>query len=60
MKGTTTRKLPKRPTAFGSKRTIVSALVAMFEQFRDSTIVLSYGSNAVPDLGGACPACFVM
>lgn len=50
MKGTTTRKLPKRPTAFGSKRTIVSALAAMFEQFRDSTIVLSYGSNAVPDL----------
>ena len=50
MRDTVTRKLPKRPTAFGSKRTIVSALAATFEQFRDSRIVLSYGSNAVPHL----------
>lgn len=50
MQDTMTRKLPKRPTAFGSKRTIVSALATMFEQFRDSSIVLSYGSNAVPPL----------
>lgn len=50
MENTLTRKLPKRPTAFGSRRTIVSALAAMFEQFRDSALVVSYGSNAVPHL----------
>ena len=50
MEGTKTRKLPKRPTAFGSRRTINDALNAVFEQFRDSAIVLSYGSNAVPGL----------
>ncbi|MBP9920266.1 MAG: DNA methyltransferase, partial [Dermatophilaceae bacterium] len=32
------------------KQTIVSALAATFDKFRDSTLVLSYGSNAVPDL----------
>ncbi|MDO5286971.1 MAG: DNA adenine methylase [Actinomycetia bacterium] len=50
MRDTMTRKLPKRATPFGSKRTIVSALAATFERFRDSTLVLSYGSNAVPHL----------
>lgn len=50
MRETMTRKLPKRPTMFGSKRTIVSALAATFERFHGSTIVLSYGSNAVPHL----------
>ncbi len=50
MSETMTRKLPKRATAFGSKRTIVSALSATFDKFRRSTIVLSYGSNAVPHL----------
>lgn len=50
MRGTTTRKLRKRPTAFGSKRTIVPALAATLERFRSSSLVLSYGSNAVPDL----------
>jgi len=50
MQGTMIRKLPKRPTAFGSKRTIVSALASTFEKFSESTIVLSYGSNAVPHL----------
>lgn len=50
MRNTMTRKLPKRATAFGSKTTIVSALAATFEKFSESTLVLSYGSNAVPHL----------
>lgn len=50
MTDTKTRKLPKRATPFGSKQTITSALGATFERFRDSTLVLSYGSNAVPHL----------
>lgn len=50
MENTKTRKLPKRVTLFGSKQTIASALAATFEKFRDSTLVLSYGSNAIPDL----------
>ncbi|WP_245627298.1 DNA adenine methylase [Kribbia dieselivorans] len=50
MTDTKTRKLPKRPTAFGSKTTIAAALTDTFEKFRSSTIVLSYGSNAVPSL----------
>lgn len=54
MEETRTHKLPKRPTAFGSKRTISSALTSTFEQFSDSTIVLSYGSNAVPGLDALC------
>lgn len=47
---TRTKKLAKRPTAFGSKRTISGALASTLEQFSRSSIVLSYGSNAVPDL----------
>ena len=50
MQETLTRKLPKRPTAFGSKRTIEAALAATLQRFRSSAVVLSYGSNAVPDL----------
>lgn len=50
MAGTLTRKLPKRWTAFGSRTTIEPALASMFEKHRASTIVLSYGSNAVPAL----------
>mgnify|MGYP001965623836 CR=1 FL=1 len=47
---TKTRKLPKRVTPFSTKRTIVEAFRDLFKQFGDSTIVLSYGSNALPDL----------
>ena len=50
MENTRTHKLKKRPTAFGSKLTITAALGELFDQFSDSTLVLSYGSNAVPDL----------
>lgn len=51
MENTKTKKLKKRYTPFSYKRTIVDALRRTFEQFRDSTIVLSYSSNAVPDAG---------
>lgn len=46
---TKTRKLAKRYTPFSYKTTIVEALRRTFKQFKDSTIVLSYSSNAVPD-----------
>lgn len=50
MESTITRKLPKRPTPFGSRRTIEGALESTLERFSDSSLVLSYGSNAVPGL----------
>ena len=49
MEHTKTKKLAKRYTPFSYKRTIVEALRNLFRQFADSTIVLSYSSNAVPD-----------
>lgn len=49
MEGTKTRKLPKRVTPFSTKRTIVEAFRDTFKKFRDSPIVLSYSSNALPD-----------
>lgn len=50
MTTTVTKKLPKRQTPFGSRKTISQALMSTFERFEDSTLVLSYGSNAVPAL----------
>lgn len=49
MAGTKSRKLPKRVTRFSSKRTITEAFGEVFTKFRDSPIVLSYSSNALPD-----------
>lgn len=49
MEDTQTKKLTKRYTPFSYKHTIVDALERLFEQFKESTIVLSYSSNAVPD-----------
>lgn len=46
---TATKKLEKRYTPFSHKHTVVNALLATFERFAESTIVLSYSSNAVPD-----------
>jgi adenine-specific DNA-methyltransferase len=47
---TLTRKLPKPVTGYSNKRTIVEAFRDTFKRFRDAgTIVLSYGSNALPD-----------
>ena len=49
MQDTLTKKLAKRYTPFSYKHSIVDALRRIFCQFRASTIVLSYSSNAVPD-----------
>jgi adenine-specific DNA-methyltransferase len=49
MENTRTKKLPKRYTPFSYKHTVTDALRRTFEQFKDSTIVLSYSSNAIPD-----------
>lgn len=46
---TRTKKLAKRHTPFSYKHSVTDALRTLFHQFRDSTIVLSYSSNAVPD-----------
>jgi adenine-specific DNA-methyltransferase len=49
MENTRTKKLAKRYTPFSYKHTVTDALRRTFKQFKDSTIVLSYSSNAVPD-----------
>jgi DNA adenine methylase/adenine-specific DNA-methyltransferase len=49
MPNTKTKKLPKRYTPFSYKHSAGPALDQLFERFRDSAIVLSYSSNAVPD-----------
>jgi adenine-specific DNA-methyltransferase len=51
MENTRTKKLAKRFTPFSYKHTVVDALRRTFKQFQDSVIVLSYSSNAVPDVG---------
>ncbi len=51
MENTATKKLVKRYTPFSYKHTVTEALRRILEQFKDSTIVLSYSSNAVPDAG---------
>jgi adenine-specific DNA-methyltransferase len=49
---TRTRKLRKRHTPFGSKRTARSALDRLFDHFRGAqALVVSYGSNADVDAG---------
>lgn len=51
MLATNTKKLPKPHTGYSHRRTIVEAFRDTFKRFHDSgTIVLSYGSNALPDL----------
>jgi DNA adenine methylase/adenine-specific DNA-methyltransferase len=49
MEQTATKKLAKRYTPFGYKRSICDALQKTFELFSASTIVLSYSTNSVPD-----------
>ncbi|MGH3931822.1 MAG: hypothetical protein ACRDTF_17815, partial [Pseudonocardiaceae bacterium] len=49
MEGTKTKKLAKRYTPFSYQHTVTQALRETFKRFADSTIVLSYSSNAVPD-----------
>jgi len=50
MEQTKTKKLTKRITKFSTKRTIEEGFRDLFKRFHDSTIVLSYSSNALPDL----------
>lgn len=49
MESTLTKKIEKRFTPFAYKRTIVDAFKRLFHHFRNSTIVLSYSSNSVPE-----------
>ena len=49
MQDTLTKKLLKRHTPFAYKHTIVEALRSTFKRFHESTIVLSYSSNSIPD-----------
>jgi DNA adenine methylase/adenine-specific DNA-methyltransferase len=50
MLDTKTRKLPKPVTGYSNKGTIVEAFRGTFQRLRNcGTIVLSYGSNALPD-----------
>jgi adenine-specific DNA-methyltransferase len=49
MENTKTKKLVKRYTPFSYKHSVTDALRRTFKQFKDSAIVLSYSSNAVPD-----------
>lgn len=47
---TKTKKIPKRYTPFSYRRTALEAFDQMFSKFKSKTIVLSYSSNAYPDL----------
>ncbi len=49
MQNTRTKKLVKRYTPFSYRHTVTGALRELIRRFADSTIVLSYSSNAVPD-----------
>ena len=48
MDETITKKIVKKYTPFAYKSTVVEALRSTFKQFHESTIVLSYSSNALP------------
>jgi adenine-specific DNA-methyltransferase len=50
LQNTKTKKLAKRYTPFSYKHSAADALRRLFERFHRSTIVLSYSSNAVPDV----------
>ncbi len=51
MLDTNSKKLPKPHTRFSHRRTVVDAFRSTFRRFEDSdTLVLSYGSNALPDM----------
>jgi adenine-specific DNA-methyltransferase len=48
--GSKVKKIEKRRTPFGSRRTALAAFEALFARFERSTVVLSYSSNGYPDL----------
>lgn len=46
---TVTKKIKSYPTAFSSRRNVAQSFLRLFEHFRDCVIVVSYGSNGIPD-----------
>ncbi len=50
MKETKVKKIQKIFTPFSYKKTAIEAFEILFDQFSNSTLVLSYSSNAFPDL----------
>jgi DNA adenine methylase/adenine-specific DNA-methyltransferase len=50
MHDTKVKKIPKRFTPFSYRRTAAQAFARLFHRFKDSIVVLSYSSNAYPDL----------
>ena len=46
---TITKKFRSYPTAFKSPKTIYDAFYRLFSHFRDNIIVVSYGSNGIPN-----------
>ena len=49
MDQTKTKKIAKKYTPFAYKRSATEALRAVFKHFHESTLVVSYSSNAIPD-----------
>ncbi|MEX2568045.1 MAG: DNA adenine methylase [Cyclobacteriaceae bacterium] len=50
MEHTKVKKIKKKFTPFSYRKTAVDAFDQMFDKFSESTLVLSYSSNAYPDL----------
>lgn len=50
MENTKVKKIKKKFTPFSYRRTVIDAFDQMFDKFSESTLVLSYSSNAYPDL----------
>ena len=47
--GTKTKKIARVPSAFTSRRTVLSALEQLFATYRSSILVVSYSSNCYPN-----------
>lgn len=50
MENTKVKKIEKKHSLFGSRKTAHRAFAALFERYKNSIIVLSYSSNGYPDL----------
>lgn len=50
MENTKVKKIKKKFTPFSYRKTAIQAFDQMFDKFAESTLVLSYSSNAYPDL----------
>lgn len=50
MEHTKVKKIKKKFTPFSYRKTAIEAFEQMFDKFSGSTLVLSYSSNAYPDL----------